>query len=85
MVRFFEEIPMKIQIVGMGCPKCKKLYEGTKEAAKALNIVCEIEKIEDIDAITNMGISFTPALVVDGVLKVMGRVPSLEELKKLLR
>ncbi|MBF0363380.1 MAG: TM0996/MTH895 family glutaredoxin-like protein [Oligoflexia bacterium] len=74
----------KLQILGTGCPKCKKLYEETEKAAKELNITYEMEKVTDIDKILSFGVMSTPALAVDGVVKVSGKVPSIDELKKLL-
>ena len=75
---------MKIEILGMGCPKCKKLYENVQIAAKELNIQPEIAKIEDIQEIVKHAVMTTPALVVDGEVKVAGRVPAPDEIKKLL-
>jgi len=74
----------KIEILGTGCPKCKKLTELTMEAAAQLNLECDIEKVEDIQKITAYGVMMTPALVVDGKVKVSGKVPSIEELKTLI-
>lgn len=74
----------KIQVLGPGCAKCKKLAEHTEQAAKELGIDCEIEKITDITQIVNFGVVMTPGLVVDGVVKTSGKVPSVEEVKKLL-
>ncbi|HOJ31291.1 MAG TPA: thioredoxin family protein [bacterium] len=74
----------KIQILGIGCPKCKKLTENAEMAAKELGIEYEIEKITDVNEIMNFGVMMTPALAVDGEIKVSGRVPSVEEIKKLL-
>jgi small redox-active disulfide protein 2 len=75
---------MKIQVLGTGCPKCRKLAENTEEAAKALGLDCEVEKVTDISEIMKFGIMTTPGLAVDGNVKVAGRVPSVEEIKKLL-
>ena len=73
-----------IQILGTGCPKCKKLAENTEAAAKELGIEYDIVKITDINAIMAFGVMMTPALVVDGQVKVVGKVPDVTELKKLL-
>ena len=73
-----------IQILGTGCPKCRKLTETAEAAAKALRLEYQIEKVTDLNRITEFGVMFTPALVVDGVVKVAGRVPSLDETKKLM-
>ena len=74
----------KIQILGTGCAKCQKLAAVADDAAKALGRPSEIEKVTEIDRIMAYGVMFTPALVVDGQVKVAGKVPSLEETKKLL-
>ena len=74
----------KLQILGTGCPKCKKLAETTEEAAKSLGLVYRLEKVTDIQAIMGFGVMMTPALAVDGVVKVSGRVPSTEEMRKIL-
>ena len=73
-----------LQILGTGCPKCKKLAETTEEAAKSLGLEYRMEKITDIQAIVGFGVMTTPALAVDGVVKVSGKVPSAEEMKKIL-
>lgn len=75
---------MKIQILGTGCPKCKKLAEAADAAAKELQLDYELEKVTDINQIMSMGVMMTPALAVDGVVKVTGKVPSIDEIKKLL-
>ena len=74
----------KLQILGTGCPKCKKLAENTEAAAKDLGIEYEIEKVTDINKIMNFGVIMTPALAVDGEVKVIGKVLSPEEIKKML-
>ena len=74
----------KLQILGTGCPKCKKLAENTEAAAKALGIEYDIEKVTDINEIMKFGVMMTPALAVDGQVKVVGKVPSPEEIKKML-
>ena len=71
----------KIQVLGTGCPKCKKLAETAEEAAKQLGIEYELEKVSDIQDIMNFGVMVTPALAVDGIVKVAGKVPSVEEIK----
>ena len=75
---------VKIKILGTGCAKCKKLAEQTELAAKARGIEYSLEKITDIQEIINHGVMSTPALVVDGKIKASGRVPSLEEIKKMI-
>ena len=75
---------MDLKILGTGCPKCKKLEEATKTAATELGIKYNIEKITDIEKIMSFSVMSTPALVVNGEVKVAGRVPSIEDLKKML-
>jgi small redox-active disulfide protein 2 len=75
----------KIQILGTGCPKCKKLTENAEAAAKELNIEYEVEKINNINDIMNFGVMMTPALAVDGEVKVVGKVVSVEEIKELIK
>jgi len=80
-----EEIAVKnLKILGTGCPKCSQLAEMTDRAAKELNLEYEIEKITDIQEIIGYGVMCPPALVVDEDVKVTGRVPSLEEIKKMI-
>ncbi|HUU45201.1 MAG TPA: thioredoxin family protein [Acidobacteriota bacterium] len=74
----------KLLILGTGCAKCNKLAALTEEAAQALGIEYELEKITDIVEITKFDVMMTPALVVDGATKCSGRVPSVAELQKLI-
>lgn len=75
---------MKIQILGTGCPKCKKLAENAEAAAQALGIEYEIEKVTDITEIMKLGVMMTPALVVGGDVKSAGNVLSADDIKELL-
>ncbi|GMB02074.1 thioredoxin family protein [Pelosinus sp. IPA-1] len=75
---------MKIEILGMGCQKCSTLMEATKKAAGELGISAEFVKVEDIKEIMKYGIMSTPALVVDGIVKVQGKVLGKEEIKAFL-
>ena len=75
----------KLQILGTGCPKCMKLEELSRKAADELGIEYEVEKVKDIKRIMDFGVMMTPALVVDGEVKVAGRVPSLEDIKKYIK
>jgi small redox-active disulfide protein 2 len=79
-----EKTMKTIQILGTGCPKCKKLAENAEAAAKALGLEYTLEKITDITAIMKFGVMMTPALAVDGVVKVVGKVPEPEAIKALL-
>jgi len=74
----------KIQILGTGCPKCKKLAENAEAAAKELGIEYQLEKVTELNEIMKFGVMVTPALAVDGQVKIVGKVPSLEELKKIM-
>jgi small redox-active disulfide protein 2 len=74
----------KVQILGTGCPKCKKLFEATQQAVKDLGIEAEVTKVEDINEIIKFGIMSTPALAVDGTVKAVGRIPKLDELKTMI-
>ncbi len=76
---------MKIEILGMGCPKCKMLYENAKKAAQEVGIQAEVVKVADMDKITGYGVMMTPALVVDGQVKASGKIPSTEEIKQWLK
>ncbi len=71
----------KIKILGPGCPKCTKLADNAKTAAQQLKLDFEIEKVTDINDIVGFGVISTPALVIDGEVKVTGKVPSVEEMK----
>ena len=74
----------KIQILGTGCAKCRMLAETAKQAADLLAIEYEIEKVTDINDIMSFGVMITPALVVDGEVKSAGKVPDIEQVKKML-
>ena len=74
----------KIQVLGMGCPKCNKVAENAETAAKELGVEFEIEKIKDINVISGFGVMMTPALAIDGEVKVSGKVPTVDEIKKML-
>ena len=71
---------MKIEILGTGCPKCKKLNELVEEAINELVMSAEIIKVTDINKIIDYGVMVTPALVIDGNVKVAGKIPSKEEI-----
>lgn len=74
----------QVKVLGPGCPKCAKLMEQTELAVKELGLNCSVEKVTDIQKITSYGVMMTPALVVDGQVKVTGKVPSLEDIKNML-
>jgi len=73
-----------IQVLGPGCAKCKVLFEHVDQAARELGLDYQIEKVTDINAIIGYGVMSTPALVVNGEVKLAGRVPSAEQLKAVL-
>ncbi len=75
---------MKLLVLGPGCTKCKKLAEAAEQAARELGVDYQLEKVTDLKQILAFRVMMTPALVVDGTVMVTGRVPSVEELKKLL-
>ena len=75
----------KIQILGTGCPKCRKLAEAAEEAAKSLGVQYELVKITDIVEIVKFGVMMTPGLAIDGKVKSVGKIPSLEEIKTMLK
>jgi small redox-active disulfide protein 2 len=74
----------KLEILGTGCPKCQKLSAEVEAAAQAMGIDYQLEKVTDLNEIIQFGVMMTPALAVDGAVKVVGRVPSMEELKTML-
>ncbi|MBC8873830.1 MAG: TM0996/MTH895 family glutaredoxin-like protein [Planctomycetes bacterium] len=73
-----------VQILGPGCPKCEKLKQNAEDAVQQSGVEATVEKISDINKITSFGVMMTPALVVDGDVKIVGRVPSVDEIKGLL-
>jgi small redox-active disulfide protein 2 len=74
----------KLQVLGPGCPKCEELAKRTEAAAKSLGVDYELEKVKELSRMMAFGIFTTPALVVDGEVKVVGQVPSMEEIKKMI-
>jgi small redox-active disulfide protein 2 len=75
---------LKIEILGTGCPKCKALADAVIKAVADLSLQAEVVKVTDIDEIVDRGVMLTPALVVDGEIVAVGKIPSTQELKKLL-
>jgi small redox-active disulfide protein 2 len=78
------DVVRKIKVLGAGCQKCNKLADLALEAAKSTGVEFEIEKVTDINEIVAFGVMVTPALVVDGEVKVTGRVPTVQEIKAML-
>ena len=74
----------KLIVLGPGCARCETLANVTRQAADQLSIEYELEKLTDIKQFPNYGLMMTPGLVVDGELKVQGKVPSLDEIKAML-
>lgn len=75
---------MKIEILGTGCPKCEGLKANAEAAVKELGLDAEISKVSDIVEIANRGALMTPALSIDGEIRVAGKVATVDELKELL-
>jgi small redox-active disulfide protein 2 len=71
----------RVQVLGTGCAKCAKLKEHADTAVRELGIDASVEKVEDIVEITTFGVMMTPALAIDGEVKVVGKVPSVDEIK----
>ena len=74
----------KIQILGTGCKKCVSLKDNVESALKEMNIKADVQKIEDINEIVQFGVMSTPALVVNGEVKIVGKVATTEEVKAVL-
>ncbi|MGD8353619.1 MAG: thioredoxin family protein [Pseudomonadota bacterium] len=75
---------VKLQILGTGCPKCNQLAERTDQAAKELGLEFELVKVSDLNEIMSFGVMVTPALAVDGVVKVAGKVPEVDEIREMI-
>ncbi|MDD2752548.1 MAG: thioredoxin family protein [Candidatus Omnitrophica bacterium] len=76
---------MKIEILGVGCPKCRQLTANTEAALKELGICADISKVTDIAKITEYGVMMTPALAIDGIVVSSGKVLSKDDIKKVLK
>jgi len=76
---------MKIEVLGMGCANCNKLYRNALDAVKMSGKEIEVTKVEDIKKIMSYGVLSTPALVIDGVVKVAGKVPKAEDIKEWIK
>jgi small redox-active disulfide protein 2 len=74
----------KIEVLGTGCTKCKRLFDNVQAAVKELGIVAEVVKVEDLDAIVEAGVMLTPALFINGEVRAEGRIPDVNEIKKML-
>ena len=76
---------MKIEVLGTGCAKCRATEKNVKKAVEELGIQAEVVKVEDLQDIINRGVMMTPAVVVDGEVKISGHQPTVEEIKKILK
>ncbi|MBS3778347.1 MAG: TM0996/MTH895 family glutaredoxin-like protein [Candidatus Thermoplasmatota archaeon] len=76
---------MKIEILGTGCAKCKKTEKVVRQVVDELGKNIEIVKVEDLQEIVNRGVMMTPAVTIDGEVKIAGHIPSPNEIKKLLK
>jgi small redox-active disulfide protein 2 len=76
---------MKLQILGPGCPKCKKLAENAEAAVRELGTEAQVVKVTNIDEIVKFGVMMTPCLVIEGEVKSAGRISNVEEIKKWIR
>ncbi len=76
---------MKIEILGPGCPKCHNTEENVKKALFELNKAAEVVKVSDINAIIEMGVIQTPALIINGKIAIQGKIPSVEQIKQLIQ
>ena len=76
---------MKIQVIGIGCPKCKQLEAHVTKAAQELGLLYELEKITNVEQITALGVMVTPALAIDGKVKITGQIPSVNKLIEILK
>ena len=76
---------MEIKVLGPGCPKCEMTEKNVREAVRQLRIEAEIEKIQDVMKIAKFGVFATPAVVIDGEVKCVGKAPSVDEVKAWLK
>ena len=75
---------MKIEVLGTGCPKCQKTKENIREALSGTETEAEIIEVKDLKSIADYGVMMTPAVVIDGEVKVVGKVPGVEQIKSYL-
>ncbi len=80
-----EEAEMKIEVLGMGCVNCNKLYQNVVEAVRLSGKEVEVNKVEDLKVIMRYGVLSVPALVIDGLVKTAGKVPKAEEIKEWIK
>lgn len=75
---------MKIEVVGPGCMRCITTEKNVKEAVKQLGIQAEVVHVHDVAEFAKKGVTFTPAVIIDGQIKISGKIPSIEELKEII-
>jgi small redox-active disulfide protein 2 len=75
---------IKIEVLGTGCAKCRRLFDNVQAAVKDLGIAADVLKVEDIDAIATSGVMMTPGLIINGEIVTEGRVPDVNEIKALV-
>jgi small redox-active disulfide protein 2 len=76
---------MKIEVLGTGCAKCKATEKVVKKAVEELGIQAEVVKIEDLQDIIDRGVMMTPAVIIDGEVKIIGHIPTVDEIKKIIK
>ncbi|NPV73617.1 MAG: thioredoxin family protein [Pelotomaculum sp.] len=76
---------MEIKILGPGCPKCKALYKAVTETVEEMGISADVKKVEKLDEIIEAGVMLTPGLIINGKVKVTGKVPGKEDIKKYIQ
>ncbi len=76
---------MRIEVLGPGCPKCASAEQNVRQALKELDMQAEVLKVTDIDVIIEKGVMYTPALVIDGKLTLQGKIPTVEQIKQLVK
>jgi len=74
----------KIEVLGTGCAKCKRLFANTEQAVKELNIAADLVKVDKLDEIAERGVMMTPALIINNEITAEGRVPDVKEIKAML-
>ena len=76
---------MKIEVLGTGCAKCRATEKVVKKAVEELGIQAEVVKVEDLQEIIDRGVMMTPAVIVDGEVKIVGHTPTVDEIKKIIK
>ncbi len=76
---------MKIEVLGPGCPKCQNTEQNVKKALQELSLQAEVVKVTDINAIIERGVMWTPALIIDGKLVLQGKIPTVDQIKQLIK